>query len=419
MSDHELIREYVRSGSQEAFAELVRRHAGWVHCAAVRRVRDGSLAEDVTQAVFIVLARKGGTIREHTAMTAWLFGVLRLAAARAMRTERRRRRHEQIAAAKNAAATTRTDSEEVSPEEWERVSAVLDRSVERLRGKDRLAILLRFYQRFSYAEVGAALGGVTEEAARKRVARAVERLRDGLARRGVDWPTSRLGTALWALTAPPAALQTPPAAIAAAADSAARGASAASSSMSQPIAIAKGAIRMKTLASLKIPAALAALTVTAATALAMIHRPSAGIQAGNPPVATTTRAIAMTDPAAGGPAAAADDKNSDDKKPDPNSPLNKKIPSVRFGSPMAADLAIVFFQDVSGTTITVDWKKLGISGDKAIQLNLNQPTLGEALAALVSAAGAKEKPEMKAEGKAITVTAPAKDAKDKEKAAGA
>jgi hypothetical protein len=97
------------------------------------------------------------------------------------------------------------------------------------------------------------------------------------------------------------------------------------------------------------------------------------------------------------------------EKPDPNSPLNRKIPSVRFTMPIAADQAVLFLQDVSGTTITVDWKKLGIRGDKAIQLNLNQPTLREALEALVGAAGAKGKVEITASGKAISVTAPAKD----------
>ncbi len=98
-SDSELLAEYVRAGSREAFTELVARHRDWVHSVAVRRVHDEHLADDVTQAVFIVLARRARGIKEGTVLSAWLFGVARYAATNAVRGESRRKRHETAAAA--------------------------------------------------------------------------------------------------------------------------------------------------------------------------------------------------------------------------------------------------------------------------------------------------------------------------------
>jgi RNA polymerase sigma factor (sigma-70 family) len=171
-SDAELLARYAHDGSREAFGELVARHRDWVHSVAVRRVRDEHLADDVTQAVFIVLARRARTIRQGTVLSAWLFGVTRFASAAALRGESRRKRHEMAAAAMRQGeliAATPGDADDAISEE-------LDRALAKLGGKDRTAVLLRYYERKTLAEVGQVLG-ISEEAARKRVDRAVEKLR--------------------------------------------------------------------------------------------------------------------------------------------------------------------------------------------------------------------------------------------------
>src|SRR5262245_48204416 len=97
-ADLELIRSYATTGSEEAFAEVTRRHLGLVYSAALRQVGDVHLAQEVTQAVFVILARKAGSLRDGTVLAGWLFRTTRFAAARAVRAERRRQRREQEAA---------------------------------------------------------------------------------------------------------------------------------------------------------------------------------------------------------------------------------------------------------------------------------------------------------------------------------
>src|ERR1044071_3925748 len=94
MTDLELLEQF-KSGSSEAFAALVNRHIHWVRSAALRRVRDPHMADDVTQAVFILLGRKARSMRPGSVLGAWLFEAVRYSAATALRTERRRRHHEQ------------------------------------------------------------------------------------------------------------------------------------------------------------------------------------------------------------------------------------------------------------------------------------------------------------------------------------
>lgn len=181
VTDAQLLREFAASGAEEAFAELVRRHAGLVRAAALRQTNDAHLADEVTQAVFLLLARKAGSLSPKVFLLGWLMQAARFAANDLLRAERRRRQRENAAFQMNTIAP---DTNDESGRLWERVAPVLDDSLARLREADRSALLLRFFRNCSLAEVGTALG-IAEEAARKRVGRALEKLREELQRRGV------------------------------------------------------------------------------------------------------------------------------------------------------------------------------------------------------------------------------------------
>ncbi len=178
MSDAELLHEYVSETSEPAFRELVERYLPLVYAAALRQVRDAALAQDVVQVVFIVLARKASQLSPNTLLPGWLFRTTRHTAAKALRTEQRRRRREQEALQMQV-----TDPADV----WEQVAPVLDDALAQLGETDRGAVLLHYFQNKRLREVGVALG-LTEDAAQKRVTRAVEKLRRILLRRGVALP---------------------------------------------------------------------------------------------------------------------------------------------------------------------------------------------------------------------------------------
>jgi RNA polymerase sigma factor (sigma-70 family) len=190
-NDVQLLRQYAQEASQEAFSELVRRHYPWVRAAAARQVRSAAMADDVAQAVFIVLARKAPSLVKTSSLTAWLFQVTRYAASNAIRSERRRQLHERKAAEMQTATL-----QDQSPQ-WEQLSGDLDELVAKLRPHDRQALLLRFYQQMSFPQMGSALG-ISEDAARKRVEHAVERLRALYERRRIAVPATVLGAALFA-----------------------------------------------------------------------------------------------------------------------------------------------------------------------------------------------------------------------------
>ena len=158
---------------------MVTRHIDWVYSVCLRGVKDRHLAEDVTQAVFIILARKSKSIAPNTILRGWLFKAARFAVADALKKQNRHKRHVQ-----RAAEMGFTD---VSPQEaatWSRLAPALEEAIACLNEKDRQAIMLRFYESKSLAEVGTILS-ISEEAAKKRVSRAVEKLRTLLTREGV------------------------------------------------------------------------------------------------------------------------------------------------------------------------------------------------------------------------------------------
>ncbi|MEO6435137.1 MAG: sigma-70 family RNA polymerase sigma factor, partial [Tepidisphaeraceae bacterium] len=177
-TDPELLRDYAERRSDAAFAELVRRHIDLVHSAALRMVNDTHLAEDVTQAVFLALAKNASSLLDRPMLSGWLHRTAQNLAANVVRTDVRRRAREQEAAAMNELLAT-------SPEAgWEQVAPLLDDALGELADPDRDAILLRYFERKSAREIAEVMG-VSDEAAQKRVSRAVDRLREHFSQRGV------------------------------------------------------------------------------------------------------------------------------------------------------------------------------------------------------------------------------------------
>ena len=201
MDDTELLRRYVADRSQAAFTELVTRHLDLVYSAAFRRTDgDAALAEDIAQQVFTTLARNAAALRGHTLLPGWLYVATRHAAASALRVERRRKAREQEAQAMNHLTS--------SPEmDWRQLRPELDAVIDQLDERDRDAVLLRFFEGRPFAEIGAALR-ISEDGARMRVDRALEKLRALLAKRGVTSTAAALAIALanQAVVAAPAGL---------------------------------------------------------------------------------------------------------------------------------------------------------------------------------------------------------------------
>src|SRR6516162_3235857 len=187
MDDRQLIREYAGTHSETAFRTVVTRHLNHVHATAFRLVRDSQMAEDITRAVFILLARKAAGLASGCVVGGWLYRTTRFVAARALRAEQRRRLREQEAFRMQ---------EFSSPDQgWQRLAPLLDEALDQLGDLERNALILRFFQEKPLESVGAELG-LSEEAARKRVGRAVEKLRTFFARRGVSISAAALVTAL-------------------------------------------------------------------------------------------------------------------------------------------------------------------------------------------------------------------------------
>ncbi|HEY6228851.1 MAG TPA: RNA polymerase sigma factor [Verrucomicrobiae bacterium] len=182
--DFELALEFARNGSEEAFRELVERHSGMVHGVAMRVAGEGA-ADEVTQAVFVILARKVGTLREGTVVGAWLHRTARFVALEAVRAEQRRRQ-------KNEAFSMMQNGTDPL---WSEVAPILDSAISKLAEAERSAVVLRFLEGLSFADVARQLG-ISEGAAKMRVGRALEKLKEFLGREGVMTSASALALCL-------------------------------------------------------------------------------------------------------------------------------------------------------------------------------------------------------------------------------
>lgn len=180
--DAALLRRYACDHAEEAFAELVRRHLDGVYSAALRRIGgDTHLAEDIAQKVFASVAREAEHLSRHPQLSAWLYATTRNVAANMVRSERRRKAREQEA---QAMQETLSENAPEANADWSRVAPVLDEVIDELNEADRTVVLLRFVERRALLEIGAALK-LSEDAARMRIERALEKLRVSLRRRGV------------------------------------------------------------------------------------------------------------------------------------------------------------------------------------------------------------------------------------------
>jgi RNA polymerase sigma factor (sigma-70 family) len=187
-SDAELLRQYARNKSEAAFGEIVRRYANLVYSAARRQTDDVEEAHDVAQMVFVDLAQKAGSISPKSLLAGWLYRGVRLQALEWRRNHQRRQQRERL-------AMDSLDSSSEACGEWTAVQPLLDDAMASLPDKDRDALLLRFFKNESLANVGGTLG-ISEDAAQKRVSRAIGKLREFLAQRGITTTEAALSATL-------------------------------------------------------------------------------------------------------------------------------------------------------------------------------------------------------------------------------
>jgi len=189
--DAELLRRYAEEKSEPAFAELVRRHLNFVYSTAYRRVGcDSSAASDVTQSVFLALARRATALAERPVLAGWLYTCAKNAATDYVRADARRQRFELQAHLMNE-----QHSSPEAPLEWEQLGPLLESALDALNDRDREAILLRYFENRSYVEIGTQCA-IAADTARMRVDRALDKLRQRLARAGITSTSAALAATL-------------------------------------------------------------------------------------------------------------------------------------------------------------------------------------------------------------------------------
>ena len=259
LADSELLRQYVHQHSDEAFAALQARYINLVVSVALRSTSSPQAAQDISQAVFTILAKKARKLTEKIHLSGWLYHTARLTALNFRREEIRRARREQEAYMQSL-------TQETEPEIWQQIKPLLEDAMARLGAKDRDAIVLRYFEGKSYQEIARAAGG-TENAAKQRVHHALEKLHHYFAKRGVVSSASALAGAIGTYSiqaAPPELLQS------LAAATLAKGAGLSGSTMALVKATLKSLLWEKIKSALSFGAGL--LAVGAAVTLAVVER---------------------------------------------------------------------------------------------------------------------------------------------------
>ena len=267
MDDWQLLNDYATRNSEDAFRALADRYAGMVYHTALRQIGNTHTAEEITQAVFIALAQKAAKIPKQTILYGWLFRATRFAVLNRLRDDDCRRRHEQEALA------VQNQTQPAGPDPvWDQIAALLDDALALLPTSDREIVMIRYFGDKSHKEVAQALG-VSEDTAKKRVSRALEKLRAIFARRGVAVPSAALAAALTANSA-----QAAPAGLASALAAAAVAKAPAASSAA---ALAKAVAQIMAWTQVKIAAVVAAGVLVAAgtttVAVEQVHRHSTSL----------------------------------------------------------------------------------------------------------------------------------------------
>lgn len=289
VDDIALLREYANDGSESAFAEIVRRHINLVYSVALRFTNNSGDAQDVTQAVFVILATKASRLRPKTILTGWLYETTRFTAMNFLTCKTRREAREQEAYMQSTLNDGETENV------WPQLAPLLESAMARLNEKDRTLVALRFFENRSIAETAASLG-INEWTARKRVERVMEKLRIYFSKRGVSSTATTIAGAISAnsIQAAPAALIKITTAVALA-----KGATASISVLT----LVKGTMKMMTWLKIKfavgVSVSLLLATGVATVAISQTHdvnklpRQDAKITAANSPVAATGTNISV------------------------------------------------------------------------------------------------------------------------------
>ncbi|HEX7569576.1 MAG TPA: TIGR03435 family protein [Verrucomicrobiae bacterium] len=265
LDDNTLLRQYAEQNSEAAFAALVARHLDKVYSVALRYSRNAHAAEEITQAVFVILAKKSGRLGGKVILSSWLYETSRLTALTYIRSEIRRARREQE-------AHMQTALNENESEAWPHIAPLLDDALAGLSAADRHAIVLRYFDGKSLGEVGAALGA-SEDAAKKRVTRAVEKLRRFFTKRGVTLTATVLTAAISANSVQAAPLGLATTVTAAAAKGAVVGGS--------TLTLIKGALKLMAWAKAKTVVVVGTVAILAAGTTAVVVT---GLDKGQAPV---------------------------------------------------------------------------------------------------------------------------------------
>jgi len=186
--DHQLLTAYARSASEPAFATLVARYVNLVYSAALRFTGNPHHAQEITQAVFIILARKAGNLRQGVVLSGWLYQTARLTAANFVKGETRRQKREQE-------AYMQSTLNEPATAAWQQIAPVLEEAMGCLGETDRNVVVLRYFENKTATEVAVALK-LSDSAAHKRVTRALEKLRKFFAKRGVTLSATAIAGAV-------------------------------------------------------------------------------------------------------------------------------------------------------------------------------------------------------------------------------